>query len=202
MQGHDIKLYFAQSKAELLSYLKIKTFDAFIIDYHMPDHNGGEIIKTIRRNLVKNNTPIFIFSGDISKATVCDGLSLGINDFLSKMMDMDELVLRIKNGITLAAPAMQNLSLGNLIIDQHQFRTYIDNVETELTFTEYRAILLLVIKHPVKIRYEEIMKYVWFNKETSTSTIRVHISNLKQKLKTWNFDIVGKQNDYLYLSKK
>lgn len=70
--------------------------DIIIMDYHMPGLNGFEAVAEIRKYPSCTNIPIIILTSDEQKNTKLEGLSLDIDEFLTKPADEDEIVARVQ----------------------------------------------------------------------------------------------------------
>jgi len=73
-----------------------KNPDLIMLDYHMPNKDGFEAVRDLRTYPSFTNIPIIIFTYDMSKEVKMKGLSLDIDDFITKPIDTDEVVARVK----------------------------------------------------------------------------------------------------------
>src|SRR5699024_3536065 len=83
----------AISAKEALSFLKEETFDIVLIDIMMPEMNGWELCKEIRKD---SDIPIIMVSAREQKEDIIKGLKLGADDYVTKRFDEDELLARIE----------------------------------------------------------------------------------------------------------
>lgn len=70
--------------------------DLIILDYQLPGISSGEIIENLRNNTKTANIPIIILSSSWRERDVLDALQSGINDFMTKPLSPDELLLRVE----------------------------------------------------------------------------------------------------------
>ena len=100
-QSSEMTVQTAQSAQEALTILQGKTFDAIIVDYHMPDINGIEFLKILRSK--GNATPVIIFTAVGHEQAAIDALNNGANFFLKKgespRMQYRELVAIVKQSV-------------------------------------------------------------------------------------------------------
>jgi DNA-binding response OmpR family regulator len=100
-RSREMTLQTAQSAKEALSILTQKTFDVIIVDYDMPEINGIEFLKILRKN--GYTTPIIIFTGIGGEYTAIEALNNGANFLLKKGEDprhqFRELVIMVKKAI-------------------------------------------------------------------------------------------------------
>lgn len=73
--------------------LQFSSFDAIILDWHLPDKDGIEILKTYRSN--GGLTPVIMLSGNDTEAERQQGLSSGANEYMKKPFDFKELTERL-----------------------------------------------------------------------------------------------------------
>jgi DNA-binding response OmpR family regulator len=168
-------------------------YDGILVDIHMPQMDGYDVIKIIKSHHTGKDTPIFVFSSDFSHATKLKGLKAGIKDYLYKMMHIDEIIARLKNGIQDHKPVAALIKVGNLRINQNTFQVYINDDEISLTLTEYKELLFLCQNPNSIVPLDDLKAFVWNGHVTSDNTIRVHTSNLRSKLKAWDHQIQTKK---------
>lgn len=179
----------------------IGSYDCIIVDVHLPEVSGKEFIERVRQ--VHKNVAILALSSDNTLSTKLDILSLGINDYLSKTMDFDEIRLRVSNAILLSKQAEENenIVIGNLRCDQKQMRVYLNEELLDLSKTEYKILSFLVSQHPNMADREELAKFVWDDKEVRENTVNAHISKLKKlKLSDWDHEIKSKRLSGIFIS--
>ena len=79
----------------LLDYLKCMYADLIILDVEMPEMDGWETIKHLKRNDETKNIPVIFFSGSDSREDIEKGLSLGAVDYITKPCLPNELIKRV-----------------------------------------------------------------------------------------------------------
>ena len=91
----DYKITTVANGIEALDKLKNESFDLILTDYMMPEMNGYELITTLKKK--KDKTPIIMLTARQGSETKLNILSLGIDDFITKPFDYQELIVRINN---------------------------------------------------------------------------------------------------------
>jgi len=132
------------SGSEFLDYLKNDRVDIVLLDLMMPGLTGFDVIKSIRENETIEYTPILIISSLTDRETRLKALSLGIDDFLSKPIDREELWLRVRN--TLKVKAYQDYLLNEKLILEWTVKqdaediqlSHIETIRTLIIASEYR----------------------------------------------------------------
>lgn len=165
-----------------LSKLKHHQPDLIILDVMLPDMEGFEVCREIRKNY---NTPIIMLTarGEVTDRIV--GLELGADDYLPKPFEPRELVARIQT--VLRRGSVQELpdikKIGNLTVDFRKHSATLNNKPIELTTAEFE-ILTLFIKNPWKLLnrdnlLDQLRGIEW---DVFSRSVDVLVSRLRQKL--------------------
>lgn len=174
----------AVTGAEALSFWKEEKPDLILLDLNLPDMDGLEIMREIRRI---DTIPIVIVTARDAEIERLIGLELGSDDYISKPFSPREVVARIKAVLRRVgqpvAPATI-LRLGNLQMDLRGHTASLNGVELELTPAEYE-ILAQFMNEPDRAftRLELLEATQGGGYEGYERTIDIHIKNLRQKLK-------------------
>lgn len=172
-------------------------FDIIILDIMLPDINGLEVCKEIRKQ--NKTVPILFLTALDSSENIVLGLESGGDDYLVKPFKFIELVARIKS--LLRRSGHGNGSESNEIDDENTYQfsdltvnDYTKKVtrsgaEISLTSTEYK-LLLYFMNNPEKvISRAEILEAVWgVNYELGTNVVDVYVNYLRKKLDTQDDD--------------
>ena len=114
--GYEVKTTIHAQKA--ISIFKQFRPDLLIIDINMPQSNGLEIIRTIRKTM-NDETPIMVLSGNTSEILIVEAFELGIQDFMKKPLSLDEVSARVKRLIGPAEHSAKTPTTKNTIL-QHR----------------------------------------------------------------------------------
>lgn len=182
----------------------IEKYDLVILDLNLPNMDGIDILKEVRKQ--NKDVKILILSARGSVSDKVLGLDLGANDYLSKPFEFDELEARIRN--LLRRKFVQEnmvLSYNRISLDTSKRIAYVDNKEVSLTKKELALLEYFLLNKDKVISQEELMEHVWNMKADSFSNaVRVHIASLRKKLKAeLNYDILQtKIGEGYFLSKE
>ena len=167
------------------------SYDLIISDIMMPKLNGFEFAKEIRQ---KNPTiPILCITALDDLASKQKGFHAGMDDYLVKPFDMDELVLRV--GALLRRTQIQNdnrLEIGDLVLVRDEMAAYVRGEEVPILPREFN-ILYRLLSRPKKIftRSELIDEYWGMTNDTGLRTVDVYITKLRKAFAHCNsFEIV------------
>ncbi len=164
-----------------------KDYDLILLDLMLPDIDGFEICKKIRK---EKNIPILIISARGEDIDKIRGLGLGADDYISKPFSPNELVARVKahlsrfNRLTGKSKKTKNeIHIKNLTINQTARRIYLDNKEIVLTTKEFE-ILNFLASHPnIVFSKEHLYERIWGNDSYGDmTTIAVHIKKIRDKI--------------------
>lgn len=164
-----------------------KDYDLILLDLMLPDIDGFEICKKIRK---EKNIPILIISARGEDIDKIRGLGLGADDYISKPFSPNELVARVKahlsrfNRLTGKSEKTKNeIHIKNLTINQTARRVYLDNKEIVLTTKEFE-ILNFLASHPnIVFSKEHLYERIWGNDSYGDmTTIAVHIKKIRDKI--------------------
>lgn len=161
-------------------------YDMVILDIMLPDINGLEVCKEIRK---KNKTiPILFLTALGSSENIVLGLENGGDDYLVKPFKFIELVARIKSllrrsGHHTESNDMDIYQFGDLSVNDYTKKVVRGGQEISLTSTEYK-LLLYFLNNPEKvISRAEILEAVWgVNYDLGTNVVDVYVNYLRKKL--------------------
>ncbi len=166
-------------------------FDLIVSDIMMPDIDGFEFVKTVRS--LNENIPILFMTARDDFASKQRGYRVGVDDYMIKPIDLDELFLRIGALLRRAKIASsRRLEVGNFTMDADEHTAYLDGEEISLTQREFN-LLYKLLSYPKKtFTRVQLMDEFWdANSETSTRSVDVYMTKLRSKLSACDaFEIV------------
>lgn len=180
---------------EVLDFEKAKDFykeldkklpNLIVLDIMLPDENGLDIVKTLRRRVDTKNIPVILVSAKTSELDKVKGLDIGADDYLCKPFGVMELISRVKALLRRSnyTDVQPNLSIHGIVMDEVKRNVTVHNESIELTFKEYELLKLLLINQGIVLTREKLMEKVWGTDfEGESRTLDMHIKTLRQKLK-------------------
>ena len=157
-----------------------------VLDIMLPDENGLDIVKTLRRRVDTKNIPVILVSAKTSELDKVKGLDIGADDYLCKPFGVMELISRVKALLRRSntTDIMSNISYQGIVMDDEKRSVMVHNECIELTFKEYELLKLLLINRGIVLTREKLMEKVWSTDfEGVSRTLDMHIKTLRQKLK-------------------
>lgn len=156
-------------------------FDLIVSDIMMPDIDGFEFAGTIRE--LNQEIPILLMTAREDFAAKQRGFQTGIDDYMIKPIDLDELILRIGALLRRAKiNSSRKLSVGNLILDVDEHTAYLDGNEIALTVREFN-LLYKLLSYPKKtFTRSQLMGEFWDGDTASgLRTVDVYMTKLRGK---------------------
>lgn len=176
---------------EALKMMLSHQFHLVISDIMMPGMDGFSLATKIREK--DDMLPILFISALEDQPSKKRGFQLGIDDYLVKPFDIDELVLRVAALLRRAKMITnQKLSVGNLVLDKEEHMAYIDGDELALTVREF-DLLFRLLSYPKKtFTRSDLMEEFWgFDSSATSRTVDVYMAKLREKTKNCTgFEIV------------
>lgn len=176
-------------------------FDLLVLDWNMPDLDGIEICRQLRKE--RNRTPILFLTGRHEIEHKEDGLDSGADDYLTKPFDPVELMARIR-AITRRSSGMvtnDEMARGKLQLNIRSREMVFAGSKATLTATECRIMELLIRTVGEPLSSQSIFDQVWSSDtETTADTVRVHVRILRKKLELAGFpDVIGRTRHGYFL---
>ena len=147
--------------------LSDKTPDLILLDIMLPDEDGLEILRKLRKNPETRKVPIIMVTAKTTEIDKVKGLDSGADDYLTKPFGVMELISRVKALLRRSMNMYESkvLSLG------------------EITYKEFELLKLLLQNVGIVLSRDVIMERVWgVDFEGESRTLDMHIKTLRQKL--------------------
>lgn len=157
-----------------------------VLDVMMPNMNGLEVVKIVRKD---SRIPILMLSAKSGDMDKIQGLITGADDYVTKPFNPLEVMARVRSLLRRAENSVQDqtpdvLNIGSLVInkDSHEVKTA-DGDLVNLTALEF-GIFYLLASHPNRVfSADDIFERVWQQESVvSAKTVMVHVSHLRDKI--------------------
>ncbi len=158
-------------------------FDMIISDIMMPQVDGYEFARTVRD--MNKDIPILFMTARDDFESKRKGFGAGVDDYMVKPIDLDELLLRIEALLRRAKIANnRKLELGKTVLDVEERSAYVDGEEINLTVREFN-ILYKLLSYPKKtFTRSQIMDEFWDVESASgPRVVDVYMTKLREKFK-------------------
>ena len=157
-------------------------FDLIVSDIMMPGIDGFEFARNVRE--LNEDIPILFMTARDDIASKQRGFRIGVDDYMVKPIDLDELFLRIGALLRRAKIASsRKLEVGNFVMDADEHTAYLNDKEISLTNREF-SILYKLLSYPKKtFTRQQLMDEFWdADSDTAPRAVDVYMTKLRQKL--------------------
>lgn len=179
-EGYDVEC--AESGMAALTVLQEKEIHLILLDLGLPDIDGIELLKILRKRM---ELPILIISARNNEIGKVEALDLGADDYITKPFGTKELLARIRTAMRhVKYFNREETSIVNgalkIVFDKHLL--YVADQEVHLTKNEFRILKLLFQNLGKVVTYEQLMYHIWGPYAGDPQVIRVNMSNIRKKI--------------------
>lgn len=160
--------------------------DLVLLDVMLPDEDGLEIVKKLRKRPDTMRVPIIMVTAKTTEIDKVKGLDMGADDYITKPFGVMELISRVKALLRRSRNLQEEkmISIGNVFMDTEKRTVYVNDEPCELTYKEFELLKLLMINAGIVLHRDTIMADVWgTDYEGESRTLDMHIKTLRHKLK-------------------
>ena len=156
-------------------------YDAAVLDIMLPDGNGFDLFKKIRRY---SDLPVIFLTAVDDEDSVVNGLELGADDYITKPFDIMELISRVNALLRRVAPETSDLiTYKKMTLALSERTVAVSGKPVTLTYKEFEILRLLAENRGKVLTRDTLMNRVWGTEfEGESRTVDVHIRTLRQKL--------------------
>ncbi len=165
--------------------------ELIISDIMMPEIDGFEFARTIRQ--VNKTIPILFMSAKDDLPSKQKGFQLGIDDYMVKPIELDELLLRVRALLRRANIEMERkLTIGNLTLDADAVSAAVNGSEIQVTTREFNIVYKLLSYPKKTFSRAQLMDEFWgIDSDTSLRAVDVYVTKLRDKFQDCDgFDII------------
>ena len=181
--GHTCQTY--DSGKEMLAHLRKDSFDMLILDWHVADLTGSEVLRRAKEKM-SAQTPMMFITSSSAEDDIVAGISAGADDYMIKPLRRGELVARVQALLRRAYPSQngaEQLQFGPYIFETRPGRLLMDGAVIDVTHKEFYLALLFFrnIGRPLSRAY--IHEAVWIREtDVPSRTMDTHVSRVRNKL--------------------
>lgn len=157
-------------------------YDAMVLDLGLPDRDGLELLRDLRRD--KNSIPILVLTSRVQVSDRVTGLDAGADDYLTKPFAMEELVSRIRALLRRPKSALgQILSAGDISLDIGAREARVDGKRLQISPKEMR-ILEQLLRRSGKVVPKGLLEQGLYGieDEISSNSVEVLVHRLRKRL--------------------
>jgi len=175
----------AADGAEALRKARSSAPDLILLDLMLPEMDGLEVCKLLRRDAKTSAIPIIMLTARASEIDRIVGLELGATDYVPKPFSPRELILRVKKRLeqNSGAETKGAYVFGPLQIDVSRHLVLVKGRRVELTATEFKLLALLIQRSGHVQSRDQLLRDVWeYESHIDTRTVDTHMRRLREKL--------------------
>jgi two-component system response regulator ArlR len=157
-------------------------FDLILLDIMLPELNGMEVLRRIRRT---SSMPVIMLTARDGVSDKVAGLDLGADDYITKPFAIEELLARIRTALRKSAPSQDSevLSALNVRLDTKRHTVTVDGSAIDLTKREFDLLHYLLKNKGIVVTREALLEHVWdFDFDGGTNAVDVYIRFLRGKI--------------------
>lgn len=179
----------ASSGQEALNKVRESQPNLIVLDILLPGIDGLEVCRTLKNNPETSQIPIIMVTAKAEESDIITGLEMGADDYLTKPFSPKVLVARIRallrRKVAVELTSQSPIEYHNLMIHPGRHEVIANGEVTNLSFTEFR-ILLVLAKSPgwVFNRYQIVNEVRGNDSIVTDRSVDVHIASLRKKLGT------------------
>ncbi len=185
--GHEV--FSAYSKRDCNLFLNMSSCDFIVLDINLPDGNGIDICKEVRKN---SDVPILFFSASDTETDMLRGYEVGCDDYISKPFSVEVLKQKINAMLNRSSVNKNLLSYLDLVMDYDKMIVKVGGEVVNLSPTEYR-LLEVLSKNKGKVMTKELLlQKIWDNSGNfvDENTVNVNIRRLRKKIETEEYKYI------------
>lgn len=179
-RGYEVRA--AATASQALAVVQEFTPDVIVLDLGLPDIDGMELIRRLRRS---TDVPIVVLSGRSESVDKVDALDLGADDYVTKPFEIDELLARLRALVRRSAtgPYELTVEIGDSTVDLAARRVSRAGEDIRLTPTEWHLLEVFARNPGVLLSQRRLLAEVWGpGYETARGNLRLYMAQLRKKL--------------------
>jgi two-component system response regulator MtrA len=181
LRAEGFEVSYCADGNQALNAFQVVNPDLVLLDLMLPGRDGIEICRAIRES---SGIPIVMLTARSDTSDVVTGLEAGADDYIVKPIKNEELIARIRARLrNIEAPAVNEISVGDLVIDVAGHGVKRGEVNIPLTVLEFKLLVTLA-KRPWQVfSREALLEEVWeYQHAADTRLVNVHVQRLRAKI--------------------
>lgn len=186
LRAENYTVFTASNGEEALEIMDREHIDLVVLDIMMPKMDGYEFTRVLRES--DNNLPILMVSARQLPADKHKGFLVGTDDYITKPIDEEEMLLRIKALLRRAQIVNEKkMKIGDVTLDYSSFAVT-RNGETQILPQKEFLLLYKLLSYPGQIFTRiQLMDEIWgAESDTGWETVTVHVGRLRKRFEGWN----------------
>lgn len=164
--------------------VKISMPSMVLLDIMLPDKDGIEVLRDLRKNESTKHLPVIMISAKGTESDKVKGFEYGADDYITKPFGVMELISRIKAVLRRSSTASADLiDYKGIVLDNQSRSLVVDGEDVTITFKEFELLKYLLNHKGKVVPREVLLEKIWgYHFEGESRTLDVHIGSLRHKL--------------------
>ena len=177
--GYDVSVFISFEHA--LKHIYDKAYDIAILDITLPDGNGYDLCKLIKKEL---KIPVIFLTAKDAENDVVKGFDVGADDYIIKPFRNKELVSRMNNALKKTSKNIKLITMGEVEINADEDRVRVAGEEVQFSPLEFRLLLTLFQNAGHTMTREMLLERIWdaAGNFVEDNTLTVYIRRIRAKL--------------------
>ncbi|MGE7718292.1 response regulator transcription factor [Priestia megaterium] len=191
LEQNDFETYGAEDGIAALDLMDKYHIDLVVLDLMMPNMDGYELTRQLR--LSWENLPILMVTAKQEPKDKRQGFLAGTDDYMTKPVDEEEMVLRIKALLRRAKISIDHrITVGKVVLDYDSLTVWREHMVITLPQKEFYLLFKLLSYPNMIFTRLQLMDEIWgMENDTDDHTLNVHINRLRDRFRDWpEFEIV------------
>jgi DNA-binding response OmpR family regulator len=185
LENEGYQVFSAENGNDALNVMSQEHIDLVIVDIMMPGMDGYEFTKILRES--RDSLPILMVSAKQLPEDKKKGFLVGTDDYMTKPVDEEEMLLRIKALLRRARIVNERrIVIGDVVLDYESYTVKKNNQIMELPQKEF-LLLYKLLSYPGKIFTRiQLMDEIWgMDSDSGWETVTVHVGRLRKRFEGW-----------------
>lgn len=186
LEVDGMQVVHAQDGKTGLELAQKQSWDLLIIDVMLPGMDGLEILRRLRE---EKEIPMLMVSARGEDIDKIRALGIGADDYITKPFSPGELVARVKSHLRRyqrmagKQPDSDEISIGNLVIQNRSHRVFVDGKEVSVTTKEFELLHFFAVNVDMIFSREQLFDRIWgVDNYGDLGTVAVHIQKIRKKI--------------------
>ena len=191
LKQHGFETLQAEDGVAALDVMDKEHVDLIVLDLMMPNMDGYELTRQLRS--AWDNLPILMVTAKQEAVDKRQGFLAGTDDYMTKPVDEEEMILRIRALLRRAQIAAERkLIIGNAVLNYDALTVTCDNESVTLPQKEFLLLFKMLSYSGMIFTRLQLMDEIWgMDSETDDHTLNVHINRLRDRFRDWSqFEII------------
>jgi two-component system OmpR family response regulator len=188
----------SETGSEALTLLRKQRFDLAVLDVMLPDLDGFEIVRRLRRD--GSRVPVIFLTAKDTQADKVAGLTIGGDDYMTKPFGLEELAARVRTVLRRTRPSTSSvLTFADVELDQDTYEVRRGRQPVDLSPTEFRLLRFLMLNRGKVLTRAQLLDHVWeYDFGGSSTVVSTYIAYLRRKLVQFGPDLIHTQRGVGY----